>query len=175
MQRTLRFGCSHWVLPVDEAASVGSCVMKRSPQVQQFPLRLRVARGIVLVAALCFLGVTQIAWSDTPEGNSPPAGECENAQTTAAMRECENSRYQRADEKMNAAYRDLMSRLDAPGKAKLRRAQQAWIKFRDAEAAFRADAARGGTLAPLIRTSVLADMTESRGEQLSKQAQQMKK
>ena len=131
----------------------------------------RKATGAVWFVVV-LLGVPGGASSQEPR--STRNVQCEDVQTTAAMRECENSRYQRADEKMNAAYRDLMSRLDAPGKAKLRRAQQAWIKFRDAEAAFRADAARGGTLAPLIRTSVLADMTESRGEQLSKQAQERK-
>lgn len=140
-----------------------------------FRLRFREGRGIVLLAALCCLGVAHIAWGDAPQRDSSPDRECENAQTTAAMRECENSRFERADQKMNAAYRDLMSSLDEPGRAKLRRAQQAWIKFRDAEAAFRADAARGGTLAPLIRMSVLADMTESRWEQLLKQAQEGKK
>ena len=138
-------------------------------------LRFPQARGIVLLAALCCLGTAHTAWGEALQQASPPNRECENAQTTAAMRECENSRFERADQKMNAAYQDVMSRLDEPGRAKLRRAQQAWIKFRDAEAAFRADAARGGTLAPLIRMSVLADLTESRWEQLSKQAQEVKK
>ena len=138
-------------------------------------LRFREGRGIVLLAALCCLGVAPIAWGDPPRTEPSPNRDCENAQTTAAMRECENSRFERADQKMNTAYQNLMSSLDEPGRAKLRRAQQAWIKFRDAEAAFRADAARGGTLAPLIKMSVLADMTESRSEQLSKQAQEMKK
>jgi uncharacterized protein YecT (DUF1311 family) len=95
---------------------------------------------------------------------------CEQAQTTAAMRECELSRYKRADGEMTAAYHALMSKLDRKGQGKLRTAQSAWLKFRDAEADFQADAARGGTLAPLIRTSVLADLTESRRQQLSTEA-----
>lgn len=138
-------------------------------------LRFQDRRGIVLLAALCCLGTAHIAWADASQQASPPNRGCEDAQTTAAMRECENSRFERADQKMNAAYQELVCRLDEPGRVKLRHAQQAWIKFRDAEAAFRADAARGGTLAPLIRVSVLADLTESRWEQLSKQVQEMKK
>jgi len=138
-------------------------------------LRFREGQGIVLMAALCWVGTAHIAWADASQQASAPNRQCENAQTTAAMRECENSRFERADRKMDAAYQELLGRLDEPGRVKLRHAQQAWIKFRDAEAAFRADAARGGTLAPLIRVSVLADLTESRWEQLSKQAQEMKK
>jgi uncharacterized protein YecT (DUF1311 family) len=64
-----------------------------------------------------------------------------------------------------------MTKLDARGRAKLQHAQQAWRTFRNAEATFQANALRGGTLAPLVRTSVLADMTESRWQQLMKEAQ----
>jgi uncharacterized protein YecT (DUF1311 family) len=132
-------------------------------------------RGAVLTFALCCMSAIAIASADVQRTDASPGPECDNAQTTAAMRACENARYKQADQKMNAAYRSLMSKLGESGRAKLRRAQQAWIKFRDAEADFQADAAGGGTLAPLIRTSVLADLTESRWGQLSKQAQQVNK
>jgi uncharacterized protein YecT (DUF1311 family) len=128
-----------------------------------------------LAIALCCLSAVQLASADTPQADSSPGRDCENAQSTAAMRACENARYQQADQKMNAAYQALMSKLDEPGRAKLRRAQQAWISFRDAEADFQADAARGGTLAPLIRTSALADLTEYRWSQLSRQAREVSK
>ena len=89
------------------------------------------------------------------------------------MRQCELLRYQQAEAGMTAAYQALMTRLDQTGQAKLRRAQGAWLKFRDAEADFQADSARGGTLAPLIRTSVLADLTEARRVQLLKYAKEV--
>ena len=81
------------------------------------------------------------------------------------------ARYQRAEAGMTAVYHSLMTKLGAGGRAKLQRAQQAWRTLRDAEAAFQANAVRGGTLAPLIRASVLADMTESRWQQLMQEAQ----
>lgn len=99
---------------------------------------------------------------------------CNNAQSTAAMRECEIGRLKRADAGMNAAYRNLSARLDQSGQAKLRAAQQAWIKFRDAEADYQADGERGGTLAPLIATSVRADLTETRRKDLEKAARELK-
>jgi uncharacterized protein YecT (DUF1311 family) len=95
---------------------------------------------------------------------------CNDAQSTAAMRECENGRFKRAEAAMNLEYRSLAAKLDQSGRAKLRAAQNAWIKFRDAEADYRADAQRGGTLAPLIAISVRADLTESRRKDLKKAA-----
>jgi len=99
---------------------------------------------------------------------------CENARSTAAMRECEIARLKRADAGMNAAYRALGAKLDPAGQAKLRAAQEAWLKFRAAEADYQADAARDGTLAPLIAASVQADLTESRRKDLEKAAREIK-
>jgi len=99
---------------------------------------------------------------------------CNDAQSTAAMRECEIGRLKRADAGMNAAYRSLSARLDQRGREKLRAAQQAWLKFRAAEAAYQADAARGGTLAPLIAESVQADLTEARRKDLEQAVREFK-
>jgi uncharacterized protein YecT (DUF1311 family) len=96
-----------------------------------------------------------------------PAG-CDNARTTAAMRECEIARLRRAEAGMNSAYRELGARLDAAGRARLRAAQEAWLGFRAAEAEFQADEARNGTLAPLIASSVQADLTEARRRELER-------
>ena len=128
-------------------------------------------RGVVWLALLCCLGGAAPVWGETPPPALSPTVACANAQTTAAMRECELARYQLAEAGMTAAYHRLMTQLDARGRAKLQHAQQAWRTFRDAEAAFQANALRGGTLAPLIRASVLADMTESRWQQLMKEVQ----
>jgi uncharacterized protein YecT (DUF1311 family) len=121
------------------------------------------------------LGAVEHGLSETPHPRLAPSAACANAQTTAVMRECEMARYKRANADMTAAYHSIITKLDARGRVKLHRAQQAWRTFRDAEAEFQADTARGGTLAPLIRTSVLADLTESRWQQLVKEAQELDK
>ena len=99
---------------------------------------------------------------------------CENARSTAAMRECEIGRLQRAEAGMNAAYRNLSAKLDQPGRAKLHAAQEAWLKFRDAEAEYKADFARGGTLAPLIAASAQADLTDARRKDLEQATEERK-
>lgn len=130
-------------------------------------------QGVALAAAIGIQGGSEAAFGAEPASPSAATARCEDAQTTAAMRSCENARYQQADARMTVAYEALMARLDDAGRSKLRAAQQAWLKFRDAEADFQADAARGGTLAPLLRASTLADLTELRLQQLSKAAKEM--
>jgi uncharacterized protein YecT (DUF1311 family) len=101
-------------------------------------------------------------------------GACSNAQSTAAMRECEIARLKAAEAGMNAAYKSLSAKLDQRGREKLRSSQQAWLEFRDAEADYQADAERGGTLAPLIAETVKADLTEARRRELEKAAREVK-
>jgi uncharacterized protein YecT (DUF1311 family) len=121
---------------------------------------------LALVLALgCLLGAAARA--------EAPAS-CEQAASTAAMRECEIGRLRRAQEAMEAAYRRLEAKLDARGREKLRAAQAAWRGFRAAEADYQADAARDGTLAPLIAASVQADLTEARRKELEKALKELK-
>lgn len=94
--------------------------------------------------------------------------ECKDATTTAAMRACENSRYVKSDSELQIAYNQLLKQLDNVRQAKLRQAQRAWIAFRDANADFLSSAAQDGTLAPLLKITALADMTETRTKELQR-------
>lgn len=136
----------------------------------KFSLRRPGTRSLVFLALCVVFAVAAPALSQTATVNSA----CENAGSTAAMRGCEIARLKRADEGMNAAYQSLSAKLDQRGREKLRAAQAAWLKFRVAEVNFQADAARGGTLAPLIAASVQADLTEARCAELEKAAWEFK-
>jgi len=114
------------------------------------------------------LYLSQPANCQESSSGSTQGSQCENAQTTAAMRECENIRYKKANDDMMKAYRDLLKKLKGTEKVQLQRAQMAWLKYREAQADLEAMEANGGTLAPLIRTSVMADLTEARRAQLLK-------
>jgi uncharacterized protein YecT (DUF1311 family) len=94
------------------------------------------------------------------------AAACENAVTTAAMRDCANRRYEAADKELQAVYDHLIASLDAPRKERLRRTQAAWRRYRDLQADLAADAQRGGTLEPLIRATTRAALTEARTREL---------
>jgi uncharacterized protein YecT (DUF1311 family) len=55
---------------------------------------------------------------------------------------------------------------DAEGKEKLKQSRRTWLAFRDAEAAFASDQARGGSLAPTIRYETMTELTHQRIKQI---------
>lgn len=126
-------------------------------------------RRLMLIAAFYWLAsTTPLASAQTAQADVA----CSSAITTAAMLSCESARYEKSTQNLQSLYQKLASHLDSLGKQKLRTAQAAWIRFRDANANFEADAARGGSLAGVIKLTVLADMTESRAAELQKDVQQ---
>ncbi len=90
-----------------------------------------------------------------------------HAQTQAGMNAQARADFERADAELNKTYETLLTKLpDAEGKEKLKESQRGWLAFRDAEAAFAADQARGGSMAPTIRYEVMAELTQQRIKQL---------
>jgi uncharacterized protein YecT (DUF1311 family) len=89
------------------------------------------------------------------------------AQTQAAMNAEARADFKRADAELNKTYEALLKKLpDAESKEKLKQSQRAWLAFRDAEAAFAADVARGGSMAPTLRYASMTELTEQRTKQL---------
>ena len=135
-----------------------------------FPHRLVLARLVLMsMFILMLMSMTAIGAASQQSSSTPPsANDCKNAATTSAMRVCENARYDFAQRELNAAYQSLLQHLDSGQKQKLRVAQGAWVRFRDANAAFESSLAQGGTLAPLIRIGSLTEMTRARVSELKK-------
>ena len=91
---------------------------------------------------------------------------CNNPQTQSEMNICASIAYQNADRKLNQVYRQLLPKLSAARKQKLISAQQAWIKFRDSSCEFERSAYEGGSIAPMIYSNCLANVTEQRTKDL---------
>jgi uncharacterized protein YecT (DUF1311 family) len=90
-----------------------------------------------------------------------------NAQSQAEMNRQAAKDFEKADAQLNSTYAALMAKLpDAESKRKLKESQRAWLVFRDAEAAFEADEARGGTMAPTLRYETMTELTRKRIKQL---------
>lgn len=92
-----------------------------------------------------------------------------SAQTQLEMNIQAGTAFHRADTELNALYRDLVAKIDAQGKAALRNAQQAWLKFRDAECDFETRDAEGGSIHPMVMNQCLEDLTRQRNQQLKRQ------
>jgi uncharacterized protein YecT (DUF1311 family) len=90
-----------------------------------------------------------------------------HAQTQAAMNAQVRAEFEQADAELNKTYEALLAKLpDAESKQKLKESQRAWLAFRDAEAGFAADQARGGSMAPTIRYETITELTRQRIKQL---------
>lgn len=94
---------------------------------------------------------------------------CASAQTQAEMNDCAGKEYKSADVTLNQVYRQLVAKLDDEEKAELKDAQNAWLKYRDANCTFVADQYKGGTIRPMIEGLCLADVTRNRTAELRNQ------
>lgn len=84
------------------------------------------------------------------------------AQSQSALNQQADRDFRVADAGLNRVYRRLNRRLDPASQAKLKTAERAWIRFRDAQADFQADrVVRGGSLAPMIYSGVRAELTRT--------------
>lgn len=105
---------------------------------------------LLTIVSLCWIGGLVPAWG----------------QTQAELNEESAKAWNKADDALNATYKQLLGKLDDEGKKKLQAAQRAWIKFRDAECESQADEYRGGSILPLIYHTCAKDLTEARTTQL---------
>ena len=126
-----------------------------------------------LALALCFAGwVAAQQPSPTPP---PPAreearddadeGPCPDAMNQHAMNQCAASAFRQADAELNKIYRQLMNDAGTAEKAKLRAAQLAWIKFRDAHCDYESFGNTGGSIYPMVYSFCLAGVTAERTKQ----------
>lgn len=103
---------------------------------------------------------------------------CEKANesgVTADLVECSSKKLAAADAELNRTYRQLVSRLgDKKWEAKLRAAQQAWIKYRDANCDYVSEFSGGGSAVTFEYNFCLADMTTARTKELHEMLKQIK-
>lgn len=87
-------------------------------------------------------------------------------QTQHEMNQQAYADYKKADAKLNTAYKRLMAKLSKSRQAKLKAAQVAWLKFRDAESVFLASEMEGGSAEPMLHSGAMANLTQKRTKEL---------
>jgi uncharacterized protein YecT (DUF1311 family) len=96
-----------------------------------------------------------------------PCEKAERSGVTADLVECSSKKLAAADAELNKTYRQLIPRLnDKDWETKLRSAQQAWIKYRDANCDYESEFSGGGSATTFEYNFCLADMTTARTKQL---------
>lgn len=112
-------------------------------------------------------------------GGQPAPRNCADPQNQAEMNLCASADFERADDELNAVWRqavDAIRRSDSElgpvadarpsGETRLSEAQRAWIVFRDAHCAVVGYEARGGSMESMLFNGCRARVTRARIEQL---------
>ena len=102
------------------------------------------------------------ASEDDVDGEDP----CPDAGNQHELNRCAALARDKADAELNKVYRELMKDTGATERAKLRAAQLAWLKFRDAHCDYASVGNKGGSIYPMVVSFCLAGVTSARVKQL---------
>lgn len=101
------------------------------------------------------------------QGQDRPKDPCDHPMTTVEMRECAGRKFKAADAELNQVYALLLGKLTADSdKQLLKKAQRAWLQYRDSNADFEASFYEGGSAQEQIRVYALIRMTQDRTKEL---------
>ncbi len=109
------------------------------------------------IAAFLFLGLSS---------HPAAARDCDNAVNQNDMNTCAEDEYKAADATMGNLYREVLPKYDVANQELLRKAQRAWLGFRDAECKFRNVGNEGGSIWPTVHFGCLTELTRARTKQL---------
>ena len=88
--------------------------------------------------------------------------QCDDAKTTSQINECFAKELKKADAELNDVYRLTMKKLEAGDAALLRKAQRAWLVYRDAQCEAGRALLDGGTGGPAAFLSCKLELTRKR-------------
>jgi uncharacterized protein YecT (DUF1311 family) len=111
----------------------------------------------VLLGALLYAFATHAA--DDWDFAAPHKERCSHG-GQQQMNRCLGSEYHKVDARLNAAYKRLLALLEDP--SKLRKAQAAWLRFRDRTCEYANSGIGEGTLYPFAQAACYIDLTEKR-------------
>ncbi len=124
--------------------------------------------SFLLMIAICFGTFAQQRKQD-------PCERADQTGVTLDLVECSLKKLAEADADLNKTYRELISKLvDKKWELKLRTAQQAWIKYRDANCDFVSELSGGGSASTFEYNFCLADVTTARTKELRETLNQIK-
>ena len=128
----------------------------------------------IFAPALVLLAATACGASAQSPGEMP---DCKTATTQTDLTICAGQDFGDADEALNAQYRKTMSALreqdagldaDQRGaEAALKKAQRAWIEYRDATCEAVGYQAHGGSMEPMLVAQCQAEVTRARTKELA--------
>jgi uncharacterized protein YecT (DUF1311 family) len=96
--------------------------------------------------------------------------ECLNsAPTQLAMDECVGRSMKASDQKLNETYHALLAKVSKSGADQLRKAQRAWLAWRDAQCEFNTMGTRGGSINSSMYGLCIDELTQEQTRRLDAQ------
>jgi uncharacterized protein YecT (DUF1311 family) len=119
-------------------------------------------KAVLFIVALMLLAGTAARADDKIDCKSQDLNQMQ-------LDQCAGQGLKAVDAKLNALYRALMAKYDAPNQALLKTAQKSWIAFRDAECSYETNGTAGGTINSMENTICTTAKTNARIKELNAQ------
>jgi len=94
------------------------------------------------------------------------AAQCKDAVSTKDMQDCADSEYKKADADLNSVYQATLRKLKPDDAALLKKAQRAWLAYRDAHCDAQYHLFAGGSIAAVSLTQCRATLTAARAKEI---------
>jgi uncharacterized protein YecT (DUF1311 family) len=101
-----------------------------------------------------------------PSTASAQDPDCRQAQTQAELNQCAELSAKRADRELNQVYQQVLKKQTPELSSLLVKAEEDWIKYRDASCTFSRQRFAGGSAAPMVHGFCIARLTKQRTEEL---------
>ena len=92
--------------------------------------------------------------------------QCKDAVSTKDMQDCMDNEWKKSDAELNRVYQESLKKLKPEQAALLKKAQRAWLSYRDAQCDADYKMFAGGTAAPLALTQCRVTLTQERTKTL---------
>jgi uncharacterized protein YecT (DUF1311 family) len=123
--------------------------------------------AVLLVMFLCLLLTAPGAWAQKQEKKTPRC--LDTAQTQRDLNDSSGKESANAERELNATYQGILKKYadDPAFIGRLRTAQRAWLRFRDAQLQMRFPPSnQPGSVAPMCYASYKAELTQARAREL---------
>ena len=112
--------------------------------------------SLIAMVAGVLMGGAVVADPKTPDTS------CQGTGDQTEITDCYAREFRKTDAQLNAVYKSLLVALDAEHQTLLRKAQRAWLTFRDADCNLDASEALHGSMEGMLVFMCMDAMTEKR-------------
>jgi uncharacterized protein YecT (DUF1311 family) len=120
----------------------------------RFSVRVMLVSGALVSASSCFAAQPECL-------NSSP--------TQLAMDQCVGRAMKASDQKLNETYKALLAKVSKNGADRLRKAQRAWVAWRDAQCEFNTMGTSGGSINSSMYGLCIDELTQEQTHRLDAQ------